>query len=88
MEGRCPPHLNCCTAHGVRCATFQTRPRSDHAFAHSACPELAGQSPVDHERAMAESVRRDRLEYDSASDTSDSESEEESDAPEDASDEE
>ena len=49
-------------------------------------------SPSDHEAAMAEGVRRDRLEYDSQSDSeseeSEEESEEESDAPEDASDEE
>ena len=44
-------------------------------------------SPSDHEAAMAEGVRRDRLEYDSESDSeSEEESEEESDAPEDASD--
>jgi hypothetical protein len=42
MEGCCPPLLDCGIAHGVRCATFQTGPRSDNAFAHSACPEVTG----------------------------------------------
>ena len=54
-----------------------------------AAPEVRKVSPADHEAAMAETVRLDRLEYDSASDgESEEESEEESDAPEDASDDE
>ena len=45
-------------------------------------------SPADHEAAMAESVRRDRLEYDSESDSEEEESDEEcEEEPEDSSDE-
>ena len=40
--GRCPPLLDCGTQHVARCATFQTAPKSDNAFALCDVPELAG----------------------------------------------
>jgi hypothetical protein len=42
MDGCCPPLLDCGIAHGARCATLKTRPRSDHAFALSECTEVTG----------------------------------------------
>ena len=44
MAGRCPPLLDCGIAHRARCATFQTRPRSDNAFALSECTARSQES--------------------------------------------